>query len=139
VLEAGASFELPGPAFLINDYEEDWLARSAFGWMRWYRHQGLAADVSSDGLTLASATLAPCFVAGMEGLPADFEPILAEKPVTTADNILQPALDPTDLGLALRADLDDAITALQAAVDATRQRHSPGAVSLHTYARQGMT
>jgi hypothetical protein len=104
VLEPGASFELLGLAFLINDDEEDWLARFAIGWMHWYRHQALAAGTNSDELTLAIAALAPCFVAGIEGLPADLEPILAEQSVATADNILPPALDSTDPGVPSHAD-----------------------------------
>jgi hypothetical protein len=93
VLEPGASDELCQLAGLIDRDPEDVLARFTLGWMHWYRHQARAAGENHVELNAAIATLAPCFVVGTDGLPADLLPLLAEQSVAIADDILSCAED----------------------------------------------
>ncbi|MGH3926535.1 MAG: hypothetical protein ACRDTT_27340, partial [Pseudonocardiaceae bacterium] len=97
-LKWGARRDAHRLARILRDDGSDLGALHALGWLHWYRHVAARDGQDHDALGDASRALTPCFIAGIEALPAPLLPSLAENAVSTAVGLLEQAVssgDPT--------------------------------------------
>jgi CHAT domain len=75
-------------------WERDLQARMALGWLHWYRYLALPEGRDDEDGDAAVEALVPCFVAGLEPMPDDLLPELADGAFPLASSLLEHAGSP---------------------------------------------
>ena len=92
VLHPGVPGDVQRLSGLLRDGDGDTEARLALGWMHYYRYLALPEGPDRDELRSAVTLLLDCFVLGVEPLPEQLLPILADLATAFGDQVLRHAI-----------------------------------------------
>lgn len=96
VLHPGVPGDVQRLSGLLRDGDGDTEARLALGWMHYYRYLALPEGPDRDELRSAVTLLLDCFVLGVEPLPEQLLPILADLATAFGDQVLRHAIASPD-------------------------------------------
>jgi CHAT domain/Tetratricopeptide repeat len=102
-LEPAALSEANELADFLTDGDNDINTRYMLGWLHWYRFQSMRHELGEAESEAAITMFAPCFAAGIDGLPPRVMPVLAERTAPYAVVLLQNAVRSADPSLARAA------------------------------------
>jgi tetratricopeptide (TPR) repeat protein len=105
VLDEAALDEARQLMRMMQDREPDLRGLYLLGWLFWYRYQALPEGQDEPELRAATTAFAPCFIAGVSGLPPPLVPLLADQAIPAATAMLDDALQSPDRDLSATVDL----------------------------------
>ncbi|HEV7934895.1 MAG TPA: CHAT domain-containing protein [Actinomadura sp.] len=116
VLEPDTLVEVRRLTATLSDDDADPESRYLLGWVHWHRFQALPAGHDREDLAAAVDMFTACLIAGVDDIPANLLPIVAEQALPAAVALHQQGLATTDLA-ALSAAVDLWLRILRAAHD----------------------
>jgi hypothetical protein len=88
VLEETTLTESRELARTLTDDSGSLPARHLLGWLHWYRYQALPEGRNQEDRQAAVTMFTPCFIDAIGGLPGPLIPILAERAIPVASELL---------------------------------------------------